>query len=45
MSYTKPELRERIKDRVMAGSKGGKRLIRFIQHTKVDRMGRERSIK
>ncbi len=22
--YTKPELRERIKDRVMAGSKGGK---------------------
>jgi hypothetical protein len=23
-SYTKPELRERIKDRVMAGSKGGK---------------------
>jgi hypothetical protein len=24
MAYTKPELRERIKDRVMAGSKGGK---------------------
>ena len=24
MSYTKPELRERIKNRVMAGSKGGK---------------------
>lgn len=24
MSYTKPELRERIKDRIMAGSKGGK---------------------
>lgn len=23
MSYTKPQLRERIKDRVMAGSKGG----------------------
>jgi len=23
-NYTKPELRERIKDRVMAGSKGGK---------------------
>ena len=22
--YTKPELRERIKDRIMAGSKGGK---------------------
>jgi hypothetical protein len=22
--YTKPELRERIKDRVMAGSEGGK---------------------
>jgi hypothetical protein len=22
--YSKPELRERIKDRVMAGSKGGK---------------------
>lgn len=24
MAYTKPELRERIKDRIMAGSKGGK---------------------
>ncbi len=24
MAYTKPELRERIKNRVMAGSKGGK---------------------
>jgi len=24
MAYTKPELRERIKDRVMAGTKGGK---------------------
>jgi len=24
MAYTKPKLRERIKDRVMAGSKGGK---------------------
>jgi hypothetical protein len=24
MSYTKPEMRERIKDRIMAGSKGGK---------------------
>jgi UTP:GlnB (protein PII) uridylyltransferase len=24
VSYTKPELRERIKDRIMAGSKGGK---------------------
>lgn len=24
MGYTKPELRERIKDRIMAGSKGGK---------------------
>ena len=24
MSYTKPELRERIKERIMAGSKGGK---------------------
>ena len=24
MSYTKPELRERIKDRVLAGTKGGK---------------------
>lgn len=24
MSYTKPELRERIKDRIMAGSKAGK---------------------
>ena len=24
MSYTKPELRERIKNRIMAGSKGGK---------------------
>ena len=24
MSYTKPGMRERIKDRIMAGSKGGK---------------------
>ena len=24
MAYTKPEMRERIKDRIMAGSKGGK---------------------
>ena len=24
MSYTKPELRERIKERIMAGAKGGK---------------------
>ena len=24
MSYTKPELRERIKNKVMAGTKGGK---------------------
>jgi UTP:GlnB (protein PII) uridylyltransferase len=24
VSYTKPELRERIKERIMAGSKGGK---------------------
>lgn len=24
MVYTKPEMRERIKDRIMAGSKGGK---------------------
>ena len=24
MGYTKPEMRERIKDRIMAGSKGGK---------------------
>ena len=24
MAYTKPELRERIKERIMAGSKGGK---------------------
>ena len=24
MSYTKPELRERIKNRVLAGTKGGK---------------------
>ena len=23
MAYTKPELRERLKDRIMAGSKGG----------------------
>jgi len=23
--YTKPELRERIKDRIMAGSRGGKK--------------------
>ena len=25
MSYTKPELRERIKDRIMAGDRGGKK--------------------
>jgi hypothetical protein len=24
MAYTKPEMRERIKDRIMSGSKGGK---------------------
>jgi hypothetical protein len=24
MAYTKPDMRERIKDRIMAGSKGGK---------------------